>query len=352
MKIVALDLGKSKSVACILDSITGEHHFDASPTNPEMFRMLLETDRPERVVIEVSPLAGWVGDLVRGMGMELQVANVNHEAWRWRNVKRKTDRLDALKLARLSAANQLPLVHLPQLRMRQWRELIAYRQALVARRTRVKNRIRAILAMQALSMPAGKGGWTAKTIKMLSALARPLSEAAEDALWRGELDLELQQLNQLQELLGNVNAKLDAIAATHPGVALLQTIPGVGPRLAEMVVTAIDDPHRFTKGKQVGSYVGLTPRQYQSSSMDRQGRISGQGHRHLRAMLVEVSWLGLRHNCWMRTVYERVHRGSPARKKVAICAVARRLMVHCWAMLRDGTRWRDPLGDAPAAQAA
>ena len=343
MKIVALDLGKSKSVACVFDSATGEHCFDAARTTPETFRLLLEHHRPERVVIEISPLAGWVGDLVKSMGMDLQVANPNHDAWRWRNVKRKTDRLDALKLAQLSAANQLPVVHLPEVRIRQWRELVTYRQALVARRTRMKNRIRAILSMQALSIPPGKSGWTPKTVEFLRGLARPLTEAADDELWRGELDLELRQFDQVQKLLAGVSEKLDAIAATHPGVALLQTIPGVGPRLAEMVVAAIDDPHRFKKGKQVGSYVGLTPRQYQSSSMDRQGRISGQGHRHLRALLVEVSWLGLRHNAWMREVYDRVHRGSPVRRKVAICAVARRLMVHCWAMLRDGTRWKDPM---------
>jgi transposase len=48
-----------------------------------------------------------------------------------------------------------------------------------------------------------------------------------------------------------------------------------------MVVAVIDDPHRFKRGKQVGSYIGLTPRQYQSGTMDRQGRISGHGHKHL-----------------------------------------------------------------------
>lgn len=53
-----------------------------------------------------------------------QVANPNHEAWRWRNVKKKTDRVDALKLARLSAVGQLPLVHVPCAKTRQWRSLI------------------------------------------------------------------------------------------------------------------------------------------------------------------------------------------------------------------------------------
>ena len=122
-------------------------------------------------------------------------------------------------------------------------------------------------------------------------------------------------------------------------VQLLQTIPGVGPRLAEAVVAYIDDPKRFKNGKQVGSYFGLTPRQFQSGSMDRSGGISGMGNALVRTLLVEVSWLGLRHNPWMRAIYERVMRGTKSRKKIAIVAVARRLLVVCWAMLRDNRRW-------------
>jgi transposase len=349
MKILALDLGKGKSVACVFESSTGEHCFDTAPTSVETFRLMLEHHRPERVVIEISPLAGWVGDLVRSLGLELQVANVNHDAWRWRNIKRKTDRLDALKLARLSAMNQLPLVHLPEVKVREWRGLIEYRQSLVSRRRMVKNRIRAILAMQALPMPPGKSGWSVKSVAALREQAYPLSEVGPEALWRGQLELELRQFDQLQELLRQVDEKLDGLADSR--VMLLVSIPGVGKRLAEMVVTAIDDPHRFKNGKQVGAYVGLTPRQYQSGSMDRQGRISGQGHRHLRALLVEVSWLGLQYNPWMREVYERVSRGSRVRRKTAICAVARRLLIRCWAMLRDGTRWSPPPQHRPARAA-
>ena len=60
----------------------------------------------------------------------------------------------------------------------------------------------------------------------------------------------------------------------------------------------------------------------------------------LRSLLVEVSWVGLRYNSWMRSVYERTRRNSRTRKKIAIVAVARKLLIRCWAMLRDGTAWR------------
>jgi transposase len=173
-----------------------------------------------------------------------------------------------------------------------------------------------------------------------------------EELWQGELWEELELLDQLSASLKRIEKKLDTLAEADARVGLLETVPGVGRRLAEMLVAVIDDPHRFGCAKQVGSYVGLTPRQYQSGESDRQGRISGQGHRQLRALLVEVSWLGLHHNPWMRDVYERVRSGSRSRKKIAIVAVARRLLIRCWAMLRDGEPWKDPRGEAGALSSA
>lgn len=343
MKILAMDLGKFKSVACIYDVATGEHTFETVQTEWLEVDRVVSAVHPDRVVIEISPLAGWIGDLVRAQGIDLQVANTNGAAWSWRLVKRKTDRDDAVKLARMSAMNQLPLVHLPEPKVREWRALIEYRQSLVARRTRIKNRIRAVIDRVGESRLAqSRKGWTDKALAELRAKARPLTECDRLELWRGELHEELHQFDQVEASLCRVEDKLDGLAAKDPRVARLRSIPGVGPRLAEIVVAVLDDPHRFKRGKQVGAYVGLTPRQFQSGTMDRQGRISGQGHKHLRALLVEVSWLGIRSNPWMREVYERVLRGSPARKKIAIVAVARRLFIRCWAMLRDETRWQGP----------
>jgi transposase len=154
---------------------------------------------------------------------------------------------------------------------------------------------------------------------------------------------ELDQLEDLQASIIRIEAKLEQIAQADEGVMLLRTIPGVGPRLSEAVVAVLDDPHRFKNGRQVASYIGLAPRRMQSGAMDRQGRISGRGDTLLRSLLVEVAWVGLRYNPWMKVMYERALRGSPARKKIAIVAVARRLLIRCWAMLRDRTPWRSPV---------
>ena len=341
-RILAIDLGKFSSVACDFDTSTGTHTFTTLSTRPQAMHDLLAERSPDRLVIEVGSASGWVKDLAEALDTEVQVANPNHEAWRWKNVKRKTDKDDALKLAQLSVMDQLPTVTLPSTQVRQWRSLIAYRATLVGRRTAIKNSIRAVLDRQGITHASGKSGWTRQSLARLGVLAYPLSEVEQDELWRGQLDIELQALEQLQGLIAQVETKLDALASKDERVKRLQTIPGVGPRLSELVVAVIDDPKRFDNAKQVGAYAGLVPRQYESGTMSRQGRITGRGNPLLRALLVEVAWLMRRYNPALASIFERVCGQSKARRKIAAVATARRLLVICWAMLRDGTEWREP----------
>ena len=76
--------------------------------------------------------------------------------------------------------------------------------------------------------------------------------------------------------------------------------------------------------------------------MSRQGRVTGQGNKLLRALLVEVGWLMRRYNPVLNAIFDRVCGASKARCKIAVVATARRLLVMCWAMLRDGTAWNPP----------
>jgi transposase len=348
MNILAMDLGKSKTVFCLYNSENGEHRFGKVATRPKQIHDLIVEESPDRVVFEICSSAGWIYDIARTLGFETQVANPNTEAWRWKNVKRKNDREDALKLAKLSAMNQLPTVHMPEPEVRQKRLLIQYRQRQVKRVVQIKNSIRSILDKAGCSMPAGKNGWSKRSVGRLEEMALGFSECDMNNSWRGQLRVELEMLEAAQECLAEVTSKLDTQAGNDEQIRLLQTIPGVGARLAEAIVAFLDKPERFATGKQVGCYVGLTPKQYQSGSMDRQGRISGQGNSLLRALLVEVSWLGLRNNSWMRETYHRLLRGSPSRKKIAITGVARKLLVRCWAMLRDGQPWRNEVSGEAA----
>lgn len=323
------------------DIVTNEYAFSSIRTIAAEVHDLLSLHQPDRVVIEIGSAAGWVKDLAEAMNLTAQVANPNHDAWRWKNVKRKTDKDDALKLARLAAMDQLPTVQLPAPQVRQWRSLIGFRWKLVCRRIAIKNHIRSILDRQGRSLPGGTAGWTDKTLTVLKREAQSVKQGDVEDLWRFELHVELEALEQVQGLILQVEEKLATLSKADPRVQQLQSIPGVGPRLAEVVVAVIDDPKRFKNAKQVGAYAGLTPRLFESGTMSRQGGISGKGNKLLRALLVEVSWLMQRYNTRIRGIFDQVCRGSKTRRRVAVVATARRLLVICWAMLRDGTIWRE-----------
>jgi len=145
MNILAMDLGKSKTVVCFYDSENGKHKYSKVKTTPRQIHDLLAEYSPDRVVFEICSISGWVYDICSALKLETEVANPNTQGWRWKNVKNKNDRSDALKLAKLSAMNQLPVVHMPKRSVRQKRAFIQYRQGLVRQRTRIKNSIRAIL---------------------------------------------------------------------------------------------------------------------------------------------------------------------------------------------------------------
>ena len=339
MRILSLDLSKYKTVACDYEAETGRHQFATVLRTPKGLHDLIVDREPDRVVIEICSIAGWVCDLVRSLGIEMQVASTNDERWQWRKVKTKNDRRDGLKLAQLSARKELDLVHVPQIEMRQWRALIAYRQHLVQRRTKIKNHIRELLLREGQLLPRQRSAWTQDGLAALEAMVKPLREVSMDELWRGELEVELAQFKAVQAQLTEVVAKLDALGAANHNVRLLQTARGVGPRLAEAVVTMFDDPRRFRRGASVSAYIGMVPKQWDSGETERLGKITRHGNRLVRSLLVEVAWCALRHNPWARETYQRISGGKKSRKKIAIVAVGRKLLVRCWAMLRDQTPW-------------
>jgi transposase len=240
-------------------------------------------------------------------------------------------------------------MHAPAVRQR--RRLVHHRHTLVRRRTRAKNQVRSIFAQQGLPLPRGGKAWTRAGVKELASESRPLDgdDCGDLELWRGRLAVELAVLAAVDAQLKAVEAKLASLGDGDPRVRLLCTVPGVGRCLAEAVVCHLDDAARFKSPGQVGSYAGLVPKQIESGEMRRSGRVTRRGPSLLRGMLVEVAWMVYRHNGWARAFVTRVSRGVPGRRKIAIVALARKLLVILWSMLKHNRPWRDP---EPAAAAA
>ena len=156
-------------------------------------------------------------------------------------------------------------------------------------------------------------------------------------------------LQAIDEQLKLAEASLESLGEADPRVKLLMTVPGVGRCLAETVVCHLDDVRRFKSAGQVKSYAGLVPKQMESGQMKRSGRITRRGPALLRGMLVEVAWMVYRHDASARAFVTRVSRGVRGRKKIAIVALAGKLLAVFRAMLRDNRPWRDADGRcAPA----
>jgi len=352
MKILALDCGKNKSVFLDYQTASGPREYGKVLTRTADIHDLLVARKPDVLVLEIGADAGWIYDIAAALSIPAKVANTNDERWHWKKTRNKNDRKDTLKMAQMTENDTLPTVHMPDPKVRQWRSLIQYRHGLVDRRTAIKNSIRAIFERQGQRLPCGHKAWTEAGIADWSKEARPLADCPALELWRGALHEELEQLKSVEKSIEIVEKKLDELAAADARIKQLKTAPCVGPRLSELVVATLDDPKRFKNGKQVGAYAGLTPRQWQSGNSCREGHISRMGNPILREVLVEVCWLGIRTNKWMKQVYEDVRRGSDKRKKIAIVAVARRLLVRLWAMLRDGTDWKEPKARTVALEEA
>ena len=282
-----------------------------------------------KVCYEASCGYGWVHDQLQALGCQVQVAHPGKLRLIFRT-KRKNDRVDARKLALLLYLDQVPLAHVPPAERRQWRSLIEYRQRLVTRRGAAKNRLRALVRRNGATAP--RGLWTRRGLAWLS----EMSFSACEAIQRDQL---LEELRAVGAQIRQVERLLKDRAEREPAVGLLRTIPGVGPRTAEAVVAYIDDPNRFRRNKSVGCYFGLVPSE-DTSVTARLGHITKEGPATVRKLLVEATWQAIWRDDAVRAYFERVQRGDPNRRKIALVATAHHLLRAMHAMLRTGEAWR------------
>ena len=339
--ILAIDLGKFNSVCCWYEPASKAATFRSTRTTRAELEREMRRLPVSCVVIEACSPAGWIRDTCSELGLRCLVANTTGAAWQWKNVKRKTDRDDALKLARLAAIGELPTVSLPSRPVRQWKSLIGLRKRLVGERGRGQNRIRGLLVGQGLAAPVGNKAWTELGLAGLEQLAKPLPECGPEELWRGELTALIARHRFVEAQIREAESALDALAKRSPAVQLLLSVPGVGVRTAEVIATHLHPERRFQSAEQVSAYAGLVPRQYQSGLSDRRGRITRRGPKLLRAALVECAWCSLRYNGWALALWRRLLANGLTKKK-AVVALARKLLIRCWAILKTGQPWRNP----------
>ena len=328
MKIIGCDYHPRWQQICWMDTATGEtgeQKLDhASGEATRFYRELsghaligMESTGNCQWFVEMATTAGhdvWVGDAARIRASDPR--------------QQKHDRRDAALLLKLLLEGRFPRIWIPSGEEKDLRQLLMHRYKLVRIRAQVKNELQHLAMNQ--GMTRKQRLWSKAGEKVLRELPlRPWTSRRREDLFRvrAMLDAQIASLDQ---------AVVEA-AGKDEKAKLLMTQPGVGPITSMAFVLTMGDVHRFPRGKQVASYLGLIPREYSSGGKQRLGSISKQGNRFLRMLLVEAAQGAVRCDPQMRNEY--LHRCHRMAKGVAKVAAARKLAIRLYWMLRTNTAY-------------
>lgn len=336
MYSVGLDYHQDRSSLHILDGQGAR--FKAIEVKGAWPRLIQTIDqqvpKPFNICFEASCGYGVVHDELAKRANSVQVAHPGHLRLIFA-AKKKADKLDSGKLAKILYLDVVPKVHVPKSEVRQWRMMIEFRHKLLGRLVAAKSQLRALCrGIGICDLPKGRKLFTVKALADLA--ARSL-----DALPALQRDMLLEELKGLELKKKQVEKELAKVAAKRPEVPLLMSIPGVGIRTAEAVVAYIDDIRRFAKITQLPSYFGVIPREDSSSNQRRLGHITKDGPGTVRWLLCEAAWQGTQRSPTIGAYFKRIMNEDPDRRKIALVATANYLLRVMAAMLRSGELWRE-----------
>jgi transposase len=323
---VGVDLGDQWSQYCIL-GLEGETLAEGQlRTTQEDIAEFFQALNAARVVVEVGTHSAWVQEVIRGYGHEVLVANPRLMEGSKRR-KRKNDRIDANKLARLGRVDPQSL-HPMQHRSPEVRQdlvMLRARDGLVAVRTELINATRGLVKSMGKRLP--KSSSQSFAHKVEEAVPAEVSDALLPVV---------RVTAMLSDCIQEYDKKIEKLAREKYGhTALLRQVKGVGPITALAYALTLENPKRFEKSRDVGPYLGLVPRQEDSGESQPQLGISKAGDTMVRKLLVGSAQYILGPfgpDTDLRRYGLRIcERGGKNAKKRAAVAVARKLAVllHC-----------------------
>jgi len=309
-------------------------------TTRDAFTKHFERERI-RIVLEVGTHSRWISSLLRDLGHDVLVIDPRRIP---RNASEdKSDWKDAEHLGRVAQA--MPeLLYPVQHRSDEAHadlSVIKAREALVAVRTKLINTIRGMVKSTGERLPSGDAAYFAT--KVAGAIPVRLAPACAPLV---------RQIAATNAEIKCLDKEIKRLAkAKYPETAILQQVTGIAELTSLAFVLTIGDPHRFTKSRDVGSYLGLRPRLHKSCSIDPQLPITKQGNAMMRRLLVLAAHCLLRKNCKTDNALRRwglvyCERGGKNAKKRAVVAVARKLAVLLHRMWITGEVW-EPLRNTP-----
>src|SRR5882672_3713110 len=330
MRIIGCDLHARQQVLAMLDTTTGEVvSMTLKHEGNNVREFYAKLPRPVRVGIEATGSMQWFVNFLEELGIECLVGHPA-EIRAAEPRKQKHDRRDADLILKLLVENRFPAIWLPSKELQDLRALLRHRHQWVRMRTRIQNALQSIALANGLRR--GTALWSRDGQNRIASL--PL--APHTAYRRSELqamyakfEAEIEKLNQ----------RVEEQACGRVGARLLMTHPGVGPVTALATEVFLGDPARFTDGKTVASYVGIIPSEYSSGGRQRLGGLTKQGNPLLRFLWGEAAVHAVRRDPELQRFYRRklVQKGLGK----ARMAVARKLGIRLWIMLRDQIEYNE-----------
>jgi transposase len=336
-RVVGLDLGAKISYCEVKDAQVIERATAASIAG--LVRLLGPNTPRAKVAFESCREAWFVYDQLLAWGHEpLMIDTTRARQLGIGQHKRKTDRIDAETIARALEVGRIPPAHVLSPHRRELRLQLSVRRGLVETRAQYATTIRGLVRAQGERLPPCDP----------ENLPNKLSEAQLDESTRLLIEPLVKVLKEVTPQIAIVEAKLEQLCATEPVIRKLGTAPGVALIVAAAFVSVVDDATRFRDAHQVEAYLGLVPSE-NTSGKRKLGAITKQGNSYVRALLIQAAHCIFRLRAddplkrWAENVEQR--RG----KKIAVVAVARRLVGILWAMWRDGASYNPTkLGNASA----
>jgi transposase len=259
----------------------------------------------------------------------------------WARRRQKTDDRDAVLILELLLRGEFPRVHRPSPESLEVMRLLRMRHKMIKIRTMLRNMLQATAIGQGVAVRRRLFSQSGQ--ELLTAVA--LTPAQEE-----QRQWITDQLATLAPRIHHLDHELAQRAAADQDVQLLQTHPGIGPLTALAVVHKLRPVRRFANGRKVVAYVGLDPVEWSSADKTRRRGISKEGSALIRFFLGQAAWAAIKHDAELRRFYFRLNHRKGAPK--AITAVARKLVIRCFIMLRDGVDYPTFLRRGQAAQPA
>jgi transposase len=252
----------------------------------------------------------------------------------------KTNRLDSKKIAESLRGGQLKSIHVPSLSYRHLRHLIQLRDTFVRQSTAFKNRIKSLLLYERIPFPAAasQNQWSLRVMSELNQLscAGPV---------RFKLDRLLSSLRFAQEQVHQTTREIHRFCQEDPEIArcmgYLISIPGIGAIIASHLLARIGDWRQLSNVRQLGAFLGLTPREDSTGDEVSRGSITVIGDERLRNKLIQGAWVATRRDPELKEFFDRVYRShtQEAADLVAIVAVARKLTTRIYAVLKEQRKY-------------